>query len=108
MTDIQETDSTTEQGKVLTEALDIFIERNPRRGDLWAQFGASDSLFHVTSKLARAKAARDKIVQLLDLRQSEEVTKMIEECEAEIIDSCLDMANFAVFTVRHVRAGRLG
>lgn len=69
--------------QVLLEAFDIMVEREAQHGALWKEYGASDTAFHLKSKALR----------LLN--------------NLENIDDGLDAINYAAFTVRNVREGRL-
>jgi hypothetical protein len=76
------------QGEVLIEALEIFLERNAKRADLWKQFGWQDSALHLRSKALRIALALEK-----DLDIDPE----------DVLDDAIDIINYAVFFVRNVR-----
>lgn len=86
--EISEADA--EQLGVYIEAFDIYRERQERYHDLWKEAGARDNAHHAKSKALRIDA---------ELRGLGDV--------APDLDDCLDLINYAAFTVRNVRAGRI-
>lgn len=69
--------------RVLMDAFDIYVEREATHAALWKEYGAGDTAFHLKSKALR----------------------VLNNVENE--DDALDAINYAAFTVRNVRAGRL-
>jgi len=72
------------QFEVLMEAFALFMERDPHHKSLWKEYGASDTAFHCKSKALRLNVA-----------------------PPEHLDDALDLINYAAFTIRNVREGRL-
>lgn len=68
---------------VLKEATDIYIERERTRGSLWKDFDIEDAMVHIYSKAGRIRKA-------VELGHSAE-------------DEALDLINYAVFYIRHIR-----
>jgi len=67
--------------RVLEEAHDIYVERSKERGQLWKEFEPEDAKLHIKSKSARV-IHRDGFAE----------------------DDALDLINYAVFYIRHMRA----
>lgn len=78
------TDNHVEQFAVLAEALELFMERDAHHRSLWKEYGATDTAHHCKSKAMRLNVE-----------------------PAEHLDDAMDLINYAVFTVRNVREGRL-
>jgi hypothetical protein len=57
------------------EAFEIYLERNAKYKDLWAQYGIEDVMLHVRSKFSRLERTGD-------------------------IDDALDLLNYTVFWIR--------
>jgi len=66
---------------VLEEAYDIYVARSKERGQLWKEFDPEDAKLHIKSKSARV-IHRDGFAE----------------------DDALDLINYAVFYIRHMRA----
>jgi len=77
-------DNLVAQFLVLMEALELFRVRDPHHKSLWKEYGASDTAFHCKSKALRLNVA-----------------------PPEHLDDALDLINYAAFTIRNVREGRL-
>lgn len=82
-----------EQLAVLLDAFVIYKERNDRYQDLWKEYGAADTAHHLKSKALRVGA---------------ELGRTHEPGEAYDLDDAFDAVNYAAFTIRNVREGRLG
>jgi hypothetical protein len=92
-----------EQLKTMLDAFQIFVDRNEVRNDMWSEHDFADAIFHLESKVARAKAAVDVI-----RNESDPDPEFLRRLDFEVRDSLLDTVNFAVFALRHFDAGRLG
>lgn len=77
------TDDMIQHMEVLVEAFAIMVDREATHGGLWKQYGAADTAFHLKSKALRMAN------------------------NLQNIDDGLDAINYAAFTVRNVREGRL-
>lgn len=84
------TDSDAKQFAILLEAFDVYLERNARYRDLWKDYGAQDSAHHCKSKALRMY--QDLMMNTLGPFDP---------------DDAIDLVNYAVFTIRNVRDGRL-
>ena len=92
-----------DQLKVMLDAFNIFVDRNAVRNDMWSEHDFADAIFHLESKVARAKAAVEVI-----RTESDPDPDFVRRLDFEVRDSLLDTVNFAVFALRHFDAGRLG
>jgi hypothetical protein len=90
-----------EQLYVMLDSLRIFHEREQVRFGLWEKFDLGDALHNCRSKVERAMMAAEHLQHAQD--DIEEENPLVKEIE----DSLLDLVNFAVFGVRHLRAGRI-
>lgn len=80
--------------RVMLEALAKYKERQARYDDLWARAGARDNAHHCRSKALRVETELNLVGGPPSGTDG-------------IIDDGLDLVNYAVFTVRNVRAGRI-
>lgn len=74
-------------------AMEIFVERNEIRKDLWSKAGWEDSLGHMRHKYLRLK---DRFLgsQVLPYDESQE----------ETLDDAYDLINYVTFFIRNVKA----
>jgi len=91
--------SRKQQEEVLANALEIFVRRSSVRGDLWAKYDEKDALAHIEDKAARLRAG----MMIKDARAELGESLDIDELHAALIDDALDLCNYAVFFVRHLR-----
>lgn len=78
------TDNHLEQLEVFMEAFELFMVRDQHHKSLWKEYGASDTAHHCKSKAMRLNVE-----------------------PAEHLDDAYDLINYAAFTVRNVKEGRL-
>lgn len=78
---------------VLEQATEVLLEREAKYKALWKDSGAVDNAQNLYSKAQRIK------------RGLEHATS--EEVALEYEDDLLDIINYATFTLRNIRAGRL-
>lgn len=79
-----------DQLMVYLDAFRVFIEREAKYHSLWKEYGAKDTAHHVKSKGLRLKTQVEA-----------------DGLEADY-DDAFDLINYAAFTVRNIRGGRLG
>ena len=80
------TENEREQLAVYMEAFMIFQHREDKYHSLWKEYGVSDTTHHLKSKALRVYALAGE----------------------DITDDALDAINYAAFSIRNARAGRLG
>lgn len=78
---------------VFIEAFSLFVQRNAMYGDLWREYGASDNLMHMRSKLARTEITHRKW-----LEGGEDMPDT-----DSVLDSPLDLINYCTFFIRNMR-----
>jgi hypothetical protein len=85
----------------LAQAFRIYQERSRTRGQNWARFDEHDAWSNMRSKLSRIQVGIEQLARIpqsqpayFDLRR--ELTDAIE-------DDALDLINYTVFLIRHIR-----
>lgn len=99
---VEPTRTNLTQLRELLHVMDIFVERNAVREDLWKEGGAEDSAHHAKSK---AKRLVRYIEQIQDLTPNELVSN--STMFAGALDDAYDLANYALFFARNVQDGRI-
>lgn len=92
-----------EHDDILEEANTIFRRRSEVRGQRWLDTTIEREFEMIEEKLARAKAALERIQAA---RHNETPPSLVVDLEKEFDDSLLDLMNFAVFAIKKERRQR--
>jgi hypothetical protein len=97
------TEDQEEQFRILLIALEIYLQRDKIRGDLWRTRPLSHKLEMIAEKHDRVMAGLDKLSQI-EQGQDDLAIEIIKA----MVDDLLDIVNFAVFGVRLIKEKQLG
>jgi hypothetical protein len=89
-------ESRAEFNSVLVDVEKLFIVRNAQYGDAWKRKDLRDSIMHIVSKSSRLESLMWMIQNEQDGRPND-----------KDLDDVMDLIVYAVFTVLHIKAGRI-
>jgi hypothetical protein len=93
---LDKTETNVSQLDVMVSAMEIFQERTQAHGDLWKEGPSLEQAFQVKHKAHR----------MLNAALRRHCEGESEDNELLLIDSALDLINYAVFTIRQLEEER--
>lgn len=97
------TEDQEEHFKMLLAALQIYLQRDKIRGDLWRSRPLSHKMEMIAEKHDRVMAGLDRLSEV-PLDDDDLAIEIIRA----MIDDLLDIVNFAVFGVRLIKEKKIG
>jgi hypothetical protein len=91
---------------VLAEAMDIFIEKDALRGDMWRQYPPSDKIREIRERADRLTSANTILARMAE--ENGDTHANGDLVEETLISDALDTINYAAFLIKQIREGARG